>query len=283
MNFVLNAGAINFSAMFDKAANIFKSFQLRDLIDILLVTVILFLAVNFLKGRKAGTLLLGIVVCFVVLIVSDIFKLTLLHSLFSKIIGSGTIVLLVLFQPEIREALEKIGNGSLQGITSFSDRRRRKELYFNVIENICTAVKGLSLESTGALIVVERTTRLSDIISSGITINADVNSALLRNLFYNRAPLHDGAVVISEGRITAAGCFLPLTRRTDVDPDLGTRHRAAIGMSESSDAIIIIVSEETGNISIAHDCTLLRNLTPDDVKAHLSEYLLGVRRNSTSE
>ena len=283
MNGNLNASSIDFRSIFDKAIEIFKSFELRDFIDILLVTVILFLAVNFLKGRKAGALLIGIVVCFLILMVSDFFELTLLHGLFSGIIGSGTIVLLILFQPEIRDALEKIGNGSLHGISNFSDRRRHKEIYFNVIENVCAAVKGLALESTGALIVIERTTRLADIISSGIAINADVNSALLRNLFYNKAPLHDGAVVISEGRVAAAGCFLPLTRRSDVDPDLGTRHRAAIGMSESSDAIIIVVSEETGSISIAHDCTLIRDLSPDDVKAHLTEHILRTGVKATQD
>ena len=156
--------------------------------------------------------------------------------------------------------------------SAFSDRKKKKELYFNVIENICEAVKGLSLESTGALIVVEHTTRLSDIISSGITINADINSALLRNLFFNKAPLHDGAMIIRNGRICAASCFLPLTERA-INQDLGTRHRAAIGMSESSDAVVVVVSEETGNISLVIDGNITRDYNFQSLKQTLTGIL----------
>ena len=119
--------------------------------------------------------------------------------------------------------------------------------------------------------MIERTTRLDEITETGVLIHADVNSFLIRNLFFNKAPLHDGAIVIQEAKIVAAGCLLPLTRRSDVDTDLGTRHRAAIGMSESSDAIVIVVSEETGRISVAHDCSLMRDFTEDSLRAYLNK------------
>ena len=279
MNFLLKFSTINFSSFFDAALNLIKSFGPKDLIEIAVITVLLFFAFRFLKGRKAGALIIGIAICVVMLFISDTFELRVIHTIFSSIVGSGTLVIIVIFQPEIREALEKIGSGSINGIMNFSDRKKKKELYYNVIENICIAVKELSREYTGALIVIERTTGLADIIQTGIVINADVSSSLLRNLFYNRAPLHDGAVVVSEGRIAAAGCFLPLTRRSDVDPNLGTRHRAAIGMSESSDAVIIVVSEETGKISVAYDCTLVRDMTSDELKGFLNEIILRTSGN----
>ena len=184
------------------------------------------------------------------------------------------LVILIIFQPEIRDALERIGSESIHGLLSFSDRKKKKELYQTIIDNVVTSVKEMSADSTGALIVLERTAALTDIVGTGITINADVKASLIRNLFFNKAPLHDGAVVISEGRIAAAGCFLPLTRRSDVDPDLGTRHRAAIGMSEISDAVVVVVSEETGSVSVAYDCMLIRNVSFDKLKALLSDLLL---------
>ena len=270
---------IDFDALSAAAVDVLRSFGFKDAFEIVFLSVLLFLSFKFLKGRKAGALIIGIAVCVILLFLSELFSLNVLNALLSSIVGSGTLVIIVIFQPEIREALEKIGSGSINGIMSFSDRRRKKELYYNVIENICIAVGELSKEYTGALIVIERTTRLSDIIRTGITVNADVSSSLIRNLFYNRAPLHDGAVVISEGRIASAGCFLPLTRRSDVDPNLGTRHRAAIGMSESSDAVTIIVSEETGAISIAYDCTLIRNLTAEELRNFLNEVILRTSGN----
>ncbi len=279
MHTLLNTVGFDFGAFIDKCGLVLSGFDIFDAIEIVLLAVVFFLAFRFLKGRKAGALIVGIFICVILYLVSYFFDFKGLHTFFGGLFEYGTIVVLIIFQPEIREALERIGNGSINGIMSFSDRRKKKELYYNVIEHVCGAVKELSNESTGALIVIERTTILSDVIGTGVIINADVNSSLIRNLFYNRAPLHDGAVVISEGRIAAAGCFLPLTRRNDVDPDLGTRHRAAIGMSESSDAVIVVVSEETGNISIAHDCTLSQNMSIDEVRDFLMEIILRTSGN----
>lgn len=274
MNFMLNTLANDFGNIGNKALDVLSGFGWEDAVEILVLTVIIFFAFRFLKGRKAGALIVGILVCTLVLALSTIFELTVLYKIFDGIASWGMLVILIIFQPEIRDALERIGSGSIHGIMSFSDRKKKKEQNQMVIDNVLSAVKDLSEDSTGALIVIERTTALTDIMQTGIAINADVGHSLIKNLFFNKAPLHDGAVIIAEGRIAAAGCFLPLTRRSDVDPDLGTRHRAAIGMSESSDAVVVVVSEETGAISLAYDCVLNRNLSVEKLKSLLSELLL---------
>jgi diadenylate cyclase len=247
---------------------------LIDTIDILVLTVIFFLAFSFIKSRKAGALIVGIGVCLLIWTISVFAGLKGTQMIFSWVFQFGAFALIILFQSDIRDALEKVGNKSLSGFMNFGDQKKKNQMYSKAIENICTAVGNLALAKTGALIVVERTTRLDEIIQSGITINADVNSFLLRNLFFNKAPLHDVAVVIKEGKIVAAGCLLPLTKRQDVDADLGTRHRAAIGMSEYSDSVIIVVSEETGIISVAYDCELIRNYTPEKLRSFLHSKLL---------
>ena len=270
-----------FSDIVDRCKIAISDFRPKDLVEILILAGMLFLAFHLLKGRKAGALLTGLIVVAGLSVLSSLFNFTVLYRLFSTVLGSGLLVVIIIFQPEIRDALEKIGNGSLKGIMSFSDRKKKKEQYLNAIDNICSAVTELSRDSTGALIVIERSIRLSDVIRMGVTIDANVNDLLLRNLFYNKAPLHDGAVVISGDRIVAAGCFLPLTQRVDLDSSLGTRHRAAIGMAEKSDAIVVVVSEETGGISIAYDFSLVRNVKPMELRAFLLENVL--RINNTSE
>ena len=216
-------------------------------------------------------MLFGIGICFIFLLVSrpEVLDLQGTFFIFSKIFEIGVLALIIIFQPELRDALERIGSGPLNGILSFGDQKKKQQIYYNTVDNICAAVSDLSRTKTGALIVISRTTSLEDVIQTGVSINAEVNSFLLRNLFFNKAPLHDGAVVIDEARVVSAGCLLPLTRRQDIDGDLGTRHRAAIGMSEISDSIIIVVSEETGIISVASDCTLTRNYTPETLRSFL--------------
>lgn len=263
-----------FSAFFSSLKNAFINFEFQDAIDILLLSTILFVAFRFLKSRKAGALLVGVAVIFALTLVTYVFNLDATYSLFSSILEIGVLAIIIIFQPEIRDMLEKVGSGSVSSLMSFGDQKKKRLVYTKSIEQICSAVSELARSKTGALIVISRTTKLDDIIETGITINADVNSFLLRNIFFNKAPLHDGAVVIDDARIAAAGCLLPLTRRADVDADLGTRHRAAIGMSETSDAIIIIVSEETGTISVAHDCSLTRDYTQESLRAFLITKIL---------
>lgn len=268
---LLSVPSIDFASLWSDIVAVMSGFTVNDAVEILILSVLLFFAFKFLKGKKAGALLVGIFVCIAFIGISALFELDVLYSIFNGIASYGIIVILIIFQPEIRDALERIGSGSIHGLLSFTDRKKKKELYQTVIENICIAVKEMSAESVGALIVIERASSLVDIINSGIEINADVKSSLIRNLFFNRAPLHDGAIVVSEGKISAAGCFLPLTRRSDVDPDLGTRHRAAIGLSEISDALTIVCSEETGAISVSFDGVLKRNISVEELRDTLFE------------
>lgn len=259
---------------FRSAGASFRNFGFRDALDILFLTLMFLFLFRFLRGRKAGALLIGIGICLLISFLSYVFELQGVYWIISSVSRYGALAIIILFQPEIREALEKVGSGSIGSIFPRSEQKRQRKLYMDAIQNICSAVSDLAQEKTGALIVVERTTKLDDIVDSGITINADVNAFLLRNLFFNKAPLHDGAVVIKDARVTAAGCLLPLTRRPDVDSNLGTRHRAAIGMAETSDAIVIVVSEETGIISVAYDCELERNYTVETLRRFLTQKLL---------
>ena len=272
MNFMLEASSgtlLKLSDIFSSMKTAFSEFTIFDAIDILFLSVLFFLVFKFFRGKKGGALLIGIGLCICVWFVSVALGLDGTSLIFSKLFEIGAVALVVIFQPEIRDILEKIGSESISGIMNLGDQKQKQQVYYKAVDSICIAVGDLARTKTGALIVLSRTTNLDDIIATGISINADTNPFLLRNLFFNKAPLHDGAVVIDDARIVSAGCLLPLTRRQDLDGDLGTRHRAAIGMSEISDAIIIVVSEETGIISVASDCGLERNYTPDTLRSFL--------------
>ena len=291
MNFILESSATQFwqkiTAFLGFAKDQFVNFTWQenwsDILDIFIMTVLFVIAFNFLKGRKAGALIVGIVVCFVVFIIAQILDLDGIKFILSGVFEFGILAIIILFQPEIRDALEKLGSGSISGFLSLREQRDKNQQYKAVINNITSAVRELSDSKTGALIVIERTTQLDDITQTGVSINADVNAFLIRNIFFNKAPLHDGAIVIEDARITAAGCLLPLTRRHDMGSELGTRHRAALGMSETSDAIIIVVSEETGMISVAFDCSLTRGFTADSLRRYLLKKLLKVNDDNDDE
>ena len=242
----------------------------RQVLEIIILFAIIYLVLYY-SSKNHGAKMMQVLVVLLLAIwgLARIIELPVITKLFDEFDGSTIIALLIIFQPEIRDALEKIGSGSIGSIKNLREKSKRRRMFSAAIEHICVAVKDLSASKTGALIVIERTTRLDEVVQTGVLIHADVNSFLIRNLFFNKAPLHDGAIVIQEAKIVAAGCLLPLTRRSDVDTDLGTRHRAAIGMSESSDAIVIVVSEETGRISVAHDCSLMRDFTADSLKTFL--------------
>ena len=271
--FSLSKVADRFLAFLNSAANSFRNFSFFDALDILLLAGLLYFLFRFVISRKSHTILIGIGICLLLYVITLIFDLRGTNFILDSVMRMGGLTLLILFQPEIRDAFEKIGSGALSSITAFGDRKN-KEAVNSAIEQICIAVADLSRTRTGALIAITRTTKIDDVLQTGVAVNANVNSFLLRNLFFQKAPLHDGAVVIEDARIAAAGCLLPLTRRSDVDSDLGTRHRAAIGLSETSDAVIIVVSEETGIISVAKDCTLTRNYTPESLKTFLMKNVL---------
>ena len=267
-----------FSSFFDSAMNSFRNFGFLDALDILLLAALLYFLFRFVINRKSHTILIGIGISLIFYLVTIIFDLSGTNFILDSVFRMGGLAFLILFQPEIRDTFEKIGTGALSGLAIFGDRKKKEAAYL-AIEQICIAVTDLSKTRTGALIVISQTTKIDDVVQTGIVINADVNSFLLRNLFFNKAPLHDGAVIIDDARIAAAGCLLPLTRGSDVDSDLGTRHRAAIGLSEISDAVIIVVSEETGIISVANDCALTRNFTPESLKSYLMQKMLREHQN----
>ena len=240
------------TAFADNVKNIFVSFHWTDLVDIIILAVLFYFVFRFFSSRKAGTLLIGILISVVLYVIADpeILNLSGVRVLLSGIFENGALVFIIIFHTEIRDLLESIGSGSLKSIRTIGDTAHRKQLQYKAIDNICKAVHVMSAEKTGALIVICRPTQLDDdVINSGITINADVSDYLLRNLFYNKAPLHDGAVVISGGRIVAARCTLPITEKKNIPAKFGMRHKAAIGITEETDADAIVVSEETGNIS----------------------------------
>lgn len=278
MDWMLNVAKDNIKSVIDTFASVassaFSNFTLYDAIDIFLLTAFFFFVFRFMKGKKIGSLIVGVLVCFIAYAVASVFSLSSIKFILSGLFQIGMLAFIILFQPEIRDLLERLGSKSIVRLFSIGDSSKRENLSYQVIDNICSAVRDLSSTKTGALIVIERTTQLDEVTRTGVAINADVNSYLLRNLFYDKAPLHDGAVVIDEGRIASAGCILPLTRRSDFEGDLGTRHKAAIGLSEICDAIIIVVSEETGIISVAMDYTLTRDYTADTLRKFLLKNML---------
>ncbi len=252
-----------------------------DLLDIAIVALLLFWVIKFVRGRRAGKLLLGVGVLSVLLILSSLFEMRALNFILNGVFSVGLIAIVIVFQPELRSALEKVGGVG----DNFKGRLDSDEaaVVKSAVGEIVVAVEELSKKKMGALIVFERNTRLGDVIRTGTTIDAVTSSLLLGNIFYNKAPLHDGAVIIRKGRIHAAGCFLPLSANDDIVKELGTRHRAAIGMSENSDALILVVSEETGAISIAIDGNLHRNLSRARVEAYLANNLLGEDKKHIAE
>lgn len=265
------------SRFFDVIKNNIYDFKWTDAVDILILAFLFYFVFSFFRGRKGGVLLVGILICVLLYVLSHelILNLTGVRFILSGVFRFGALAVIIIFQQEIRDMLETLGSGSIKGIRTLGDQAHNKQMKYKTIDNICKAVHVMSTEKTGALIVIGRTTQLDDdVINSGITINADVSDYLLRNLFYNRAPLHDGAVIIEGNRIKAASCILPLPKHTHVESELGTRHRAAIGMSEVSDAIIIIVSEETGVISVAKESELKRDFTEDSLRKYLIKELV---------
>ena len=258
--------------LFNNIKYLFQEFGFIDVLDILLVSVIIFYIVKFIRERRASKLAIGVVIVIGVLIISEILEMRAMSFLLSNVVQVGLIALVILFQPELRAALEKVGSSSFKTFKNTISKDKEHAKGDN-IANICQAVSELAREYTGALIIIERNTPLGDIIKTGTVINADICVEMLKNIFFNKAPMHDGAVVIHNNRIYAAGCFLPMSKNDDIIKDLGTRHRSAIGMSEESDAVVIVVSEETGTFSIALNGELRRNYDYNSLKHELTSLL----------
>ena len=236
--------------MIDNLTGILMSIKTTDIIDIVVVAYLLYKLLGFIKETRAQQLFRGILLIVAFFLLSEIFNLSLLNWLFTRLITVGLIAVVILFQPEIRRGLEQIGR---RGVLSRQFRDIGKEEIYATVHRIVDAVDDFSSTHTGALMVIERETMLNDIAETGVIVDAEISVRLLGNLFYEGSPLHDGAVIIRGDRVYAASCVLPLTERQNIGKNLGTRHRAALGLSEVSDAFIIVVSEETGAISVAQN------------------------------
>ena len=236
--------------MIDNLMGILLSIKITDVIDILIVAYLLYTLLGFIKETRAQQLFRGILLIVAFFLVSEIFNLSLLNWLFTRLITVGLIAVVILFQPEIRRGLEQIGR---RGVLSWQFRDMGKDELYATVHKIVDAVDDFSSTQTGALMAIERETMLTDICETGVIVDAEISVRLLGNLFYEGSPLHDGAVIIRGDRVHAASCVLPLTERQNIGKNLGTRHRAALGLSEVSDAFVIVVSEETGAISVAQN------------------------------
>lgn len=241
-----------------------------DIIDIIIVAVIFYYSFKFIRERRAGKLASGVLLILAILLLSEVIGLNTLNFLLSNFFQVGLIALIIVFQPELRSALEKIGSGSFARMNKKFDPSTNNELQ-KCITEVCIAAESFSQNKTGALIVFERHTKLGDVIKTGTLIDAAPSYFLIGNIFFDKAPLHDGAVIIRDSRVYAAGCFLPLSTNTDLVKTLGTRHRAGLGMSENSDAIVVIVSEENGIISVAVDGVMKRGFSRKSLEEFLTK------------
>ena len=247
------------------------------IVDIALVLCLIYLFLRMVKGTRTWQLVKGIAFLIIATWLSGIIGLNILHYILAAIMNWGVILIIVIFQPEIRRALEQIGTNKITKFFGFEKdlaTKTKEDIYKVVI-----AATELAKTKTGALIVMERDIKIKDIIGTGVEINGDVSPQLLVNIFVQNTPLHDGAVVISENKIAAAACMLPLAGDSDIAKELGTRHRAAIGISKESDAIAVVVSEETGKISVAKDGTLIADVREDVLKKILISNIVTKRFN----
>lgn len=265
--------------IFNSILSIIKTIQLRDIVDILAIALLIFGLFKLIQETRAVQLLKGVIMLLIVYFLSSLFGLVMLSSLLRSFFEAAVVVIAIIFQPEIRKALEQMGRNNTykKYIKIFTKHHKgdewKKAVEKSIVDAADTAVL-FSRSKTGALLVFERETMLSDIAATGTIIDAETSVALFGNIFFNKAPLHDGASIIRDGKLFAAGCILPLTSNRNVDINLGTRHRAGLGISEQSDAVVLIVSEETGVISLAVNGILLREFTREELIKKLEQFLI---------
>ena len=280
--------AAYFSNLWRTVLDVLSSFQITDLIDILTVAIFIYFIIRLVRDSRAEQFLRAIIMLVFVYLLAVIFQLTTVRFMLKAVFDSGLLLLAVVFQPEIRRALEQAGHSRhgisrLLGGIGTVDNAVMIDQWNKAIHATSAALTELQKQKMGALIVMERATRLGEIVRSGTIMEADPSAALISAVFYNKAPLHDGAMIIRDGRIYAAACILPLTENHQISRELGTRHRAGVGMSENSDAIVVILSEETGMISVAEGGELQRNFTPATLEKTLADRILWNQDNTVSK
>jgi diadenylate cyclase len=268
-----------FMTIWKSFISLVKSFGISDALDVLLVSFIIYSGIKLVRETRAEQLVKGIIVLLLVWAASNILKLYMMKTLLAYFFQFSVFALLVVFQPELRRALEQIGRSGIGNKrwtfgVSLKDEEALMQQSRRGLNAVVDAVAVLQKQKTGALIVFEMQTKLGDIIDTGTVVNAIPSAPIICNIFFNKAPLHDGAMIMRDGMLYAAGCILPLTKSDNVSIELGTRHRAAIGMSENSDAVVVVVSEETGQISVVVNGVLTRNYTRETLKSELEGLIL---------
>lgn len=265
--------------------SIAMNFQFKDAVDIIIVAFLIYGVVKLVRETRAGQLVKGLFLLVILFIISSYFNLVMVSRVLAYFFQFAFVAILIVFQPEIRKALEQVGRNnvgqSIAAVVTGRDRSYDRAQIRKAINAVVDGVGILQQLKMGALIVFERKTKLGDIIETGTQINCEPSGQIVGNIFFNKAPLHDGAMIIRDGMIHAAGCILPLTKNTSVSAELGTRHRAALGVSEESDAVVVVVSEETGQSSVAVNGVLARRFTRDTLRDVLEGYLIPQEEAST--
>lgn len=264
----------------DKLAHFIRLLTIPDLVDMLIVAVVIYKLFQVIRRISAERLVKGIILLLVGIQIASWLKLQTVWFLLDQVMRVGPVAFVIIFQPELRKMLEQFGRSKLPFLHrgALGDAQAMQMAIMRTVE----AVGSMAWSKTGALIIFERGENLDHIVKTGSTIDADVNPELLKNIFFNKAPLHDGAVIISQGRVKAAGCLLPLSANLNISKELGTRHRAAVGMSENSDALCVVVSEETGSISMAEGGMLKRHLATETLERLLMNGLLPAEEKESS-
>ena len=280
--FSQDIGRLNWRTVLDSffsAFNQFRTISFIDILDILIVAYIIYRVMKLLKDTSAERLIKGIIILVGIMLLASMLHLTMISWLLQQALNVGLFAIVVVFQPELRRLLEQIGKGNFSRLIVPADAPDEVE---SMITATVSACADMSRTKTGALIVFERRERLGEIISTGTMVDAAPSAELIKNIFFKNSPLHDGAMIVRAGRVCAAGCVLPLSGNQSLSRDLGTRHRAAVGMSESADSVLVVASEETGSISVAIGGMLKRHLSPDMLRKLLENELLDSEKQEKS-
>lgn len=266
------------TSLFQQVLGVIGSFRLADFLDICLVAFVVYSVVKFVRETRAIQLFKGILLFGIVYVIITVLEMQASSYLFRSVASNAVVFLIIIFTPEIRHALESVGRNGFSNISLISLGKSSKQIMNeklnSMITAVCRSVSSMSENKIGALIVFERQTLLGSIIETGTSVDALATEELIGTVFFPKTPLHDGAAIIRGDRVAAAGCILPLTKNNALSKELGTRHRAAIGMSEESDAVVVVVSEETGTISIVSKGNIKRDLTSAQLRDTLQDYLI---------
>ncbi len=274
-----------FRDFLDHIVNVIRTIQFpKDFIDILIVAYLIYHVLRFIKQTRAGHLLRGLIALLVLIVVAKLLNLSAVGYLMNNVLQLSFVTIIIVFQPELRSLLEKLGRINISNMLPFSKGNDSEtERITAGINSICDCCSDLSNRGIGGLIVLEKTTRLGDVEATGTALNSELNAQMLVTIFFPNTPLHDGAVFIRDFKIVSAGCLLPLSQRLEISKALGTRHRAAVGLSEISDAVVVVVSEETGKISYAQNGEIHIGLTALELKNVLTNNFISERAKDKAE